>query len=124
MSRKFLIALTLITLPALAQAEEAAKDSKVPKPKEVSSGMAEVWCEKMKECAKDKSMGPMECKKILYKSFMTGFENAAKAQQKVEITPQNYEECVKNVKAQTCDTLKTTQTLPGCEFIALISKPI
>lgn len=124
MSRYFLILITLLFLPWGIHAEEAAKPVKAPKPKDISNGMAQTWCEKMKECAKESSMGPQECKKILYKSFMTGFDNAAKAQAKVEVSAETLDQCTQSVKAGTCDALKTAQTLPGCEFISLISKPI
>lgn len=115
--------LLIFASPLRAEEAKAEKPIKPMSPKEVSNGMADVWCQKMTECAKDNSMGPRECKKILYKSFMSGFDNVAK-DQKVDVMPQNFEECMKNVKAGTCEALKTAQTLAGCEFISAISKPI
>jgi hypothetical protein len=99
-----------------------AEEAKPMSPKEVSSGMAEVWCQKMEECAHDKSMKIEECRKILFKSFKDGFDNVPK-EQKLEVSSQNYGQCVQSIKAGTCESLKVAQTLGGCEFISVLNRP-
>jgi|GEM_PF-2778529 len=122
----FTLFLTLLGVGRLMAEDEtekaAPKDSpKTISQKDISQGMSEVWCQKMEECSKDKSMGPVECKKILFKSFKTGFDNIPKGQ-KVDVSRENYEECMKNVQAGTCENLKSAQTLPGCDFITLLNR--
>jgi len=105
--------------PAAEKAESTDKGALSKK--DISEGMSEVWCQKMEECSKDKSLGPIECRKMLFKTFKTGFDNVPKGQS-IDVSKEKYDECMKNVQAGTCDSLKTAQTLPGCEFISQLNK--
>ena len=114
---------TVIVPPVLAAEgpkEDAAKPAGMSK-KEISSGMSVVWCKKMEECAKDKSMAVGECQKILAKNFKEGLDNIPKGQ-KVEVTEETFDQCKQSIEAGTCDTLKTAHSLPGCDFITLLNR--
>lgn len=121
MKKIFLSTFLLLFLTSLSA---WAKDEAPPKgltDKEVSTEMAEVWCQKMVECAKDSNIGPIECKKLMYKNFKTGFENVPKGQQ-VQVTRESLDQCVSNVKKTTCVGLKGAQTISGCEFISQLGQ--
>lgn len=125
MKKSAFLLLTLSFLSAAAfGAEESKKEDAKPaglSKKEISSGMSVVWCKKMDECAKDKSMAVGECQKILAKNFKEGLDNIPKGQ-KVEVTSENFDQCKQSIEAGTCDTLKTAHSLPGCDFITLLNR--
>jgi hypothetical protein len=87
----------------------------------VSDQMADVWCSKLTECTSDKEMGPKECRKVLKKSFEDGFKNVPQGQ-KVEVKSSGLNQCSESIKKNTCDSLKSAQTLPGCEFISQLNR--
>jgi hypothetical protein len=134
---KILILLVLFS-PAWAQAAEADKPAEKPAeksaektaetppdkilgPAEVSEKMSIVWCDKLAECTSGEEMGPKECRKVLKKSFQDGFKNIPQGQ-KVEVKSSGLNQCSENIKKDTCDSLKSAQTLPGCEFISMLNR--
>lgn len=117
-----------------APAEEASQEAPEPKPQldpkeaakvlsvnQVSEDMAEIWCQKLAECGAGSEMGPKECRKVLKKSFQQGFKNTAQGQ-KVEVTKGTLQQCNESIRADTCESLKAAQNLPGCEFINLLNR--
>jgi hypothetical protein len=88
---------------------------------EVSEQMAVVWCEKLAECTTSEEMGPKECRKVLKKSFQDGFQNVPEGQ-KFEVKTSGLSQCSESIKQNTCDALKSAQTLPGCEFISQLNR--
>ncbi len=117
--RKFWIPVFLIL--SFTKLSFGKDDPKNPGTKEVSTAMAEAWCEKLQECDQKGEMAPGECRKVLKQSFQDGFKHTAGGQ-KVEVTQESLQECVANIKKDTCDALKHAQTLKGCEFISLLNK--
>ncbi len=122
------LALLCLTHPSLAQetkpsidSKEEASPSKLSK-KEVTTGMSQIWCHKMEECAKDKSMSTKECEKVLSKNFKEGFDNIP-AGRSVNVTRESFDQCKKSIEGGSCDTLKAAHSLPGCDFISLLNRP-
>ena len=106
--------------PAAEKIGESAVD-KLLGPTEVSDQMAEVWCSKLTECTSDKEMGPKECRKVLKKSFEDGFKNVPQGQ-KLEVKSSGLSQCSESIKKNSCDALKSAQSLPGCEFISQLNR--
>jgi hypothetical protein len=104
-------------------AEPSAKksDDKVVNIGEVSERMAVMWCDKLAECTTSEEMGPKECRKVLKKSFQDGFKNVPEGQ-KIEVKSSGLSQCSESIKQNTCDALKSAQTLPGCEFISQLNR--
>ena len=96
-------------------------DAKLPTPKQVSSEMAEVWCAKMDECAKEKEMTVGECQKILFSSFKKGYDKIPK-EQPLKVERSTLDQCKETVSKGTCESLKGSKSLPGCEFISLLGQ--
>jgi len=105
-----------IGLPGLSLSEE-----EIASKKEVSKVMAEVWCSKMEQCVQSSEMGPKECRKVLNKSFLSGFDNVPDGQ-KIEVSKSTLKQCQESITKDTCEALKTAQTLPGCNFITYLNR--
>jgi hypothetical protein len=101
--------------------KEAKSENPGLSTKEISSQMADVWCQKMEECTQKKEMGVQECKKVLFKSFKEGFENISKTKP-VDVNQETLSQCVANIKKDTCNSLKNAQSIPSCEFISLLNQ--
>ncbi len=90
-------------------------------PKDIAEVMAESWCAKMEQCTQSQEMDPKECRKILKKSFLTGFKNIAQGQQ-VQVERGTLEQCRHSIEKDSCDALRSAQSLPGCSFISLLNR--
>lgn len=101
--------------------KDQGKQDEVLSTGDVSEQMAEVWCDKLAECGGTQEMSPKECRKVLKDSFNRGFKNTAKGQ-KVEVTQGTLTQCNESIRADTCESLKSAQKLPGCEFINLLNR--
>lgn len=106
-----------------APAPAAPAESKGLSSKIVSQEMAELWCSKMEQCSQDKSMSVKECQKILFKSFKAGFDRQPK-DKPIQLEREGFDQCKANVSKGTCEGLKGAKSLPGCEFINLLSQQI
>jgi hypothetical protein len=104
-----------VIFPSLLRSEEIADK------KDVSTLMSEVWCDKLMECDKESGMDLKECRKVLKKSFLSGFDNVAGVE-KLEVGKSQLEECSGSIKKNSCEALKSAQTLPGCGFITYLNR--
>jgi hypothetical protein len=109
--------------PETQATDKAAEKSadKVLDAATVSDQMADVWCGKLEECTTGKEMSSKECHKVLKKSFEDGFKNVPPGQ-KIEVKSSGLSQCSDSIKKNTCDSLKSAQTLPGCEFISQLNR--
>lgn len=128
MRGKFVLAILAVMVMSQAAigAEEAektkgAKSGKAVSHKTISSAMADVWCLKLDQCDKSSGMSSKECKKVLKKSFLRGFNNAAQGQ-KIEVTQVTLDECFESIKKDDCESLKKAHSLPGCSFISYLNR--
>jgi len=106
---------------ALRAEDGEVKDTKAPSPKQISQEMSEVWCAKMEECAKDKSMPVKECEKILFGSFKKGFDQLPKAQP-LNLDRGTLDQCKESIGKGSCESLKGARTLPSCEFMSRLGQ--
>ncbi|MFO1464377.1 MAG: hypothetical protein U1F66_11445 [bacterium] len=108
---------TLVLASGLHAEDKAPKEAKPPTPKQISQEMAETWCAKMDECAKEKSMSIKECQKILFSSFKRGFDRLPK-EQPLNLERGTLDQCKESIGSGSCDSLKGAKALPSCEFIS------
>ncbi|GEM_PF-3356559 len=113
----------LVFLLCLSKGVEAASESKSASPavpfKEVSSKVAEAFCVKMDQCSKQK-IPLSQCNSEMSDLFQQNY-NALPPEKKVQVPSEQLGLCVKSIKASSCETLKKTSSLEGCDFIAKLS---
>ncbi len=95
-----------------------AANEKVPF-KEVSLKVSAAFCRRMDDCSKDK-IPVNNCIYEMDSVFVYNFAQLP-TDKKVSLTQAELENCLKKVQSISCEQLKKSQKISGCEFLEKLS---